>query len=155
MQFCIPSASLRHPYFIPTTKAMAAPEVAAIFVQQVVRLHGLPNSLISDRDPIFTSHFLRRLLEVLGVRANRSTTFHPQTDGQTERLNSVLEQYLRIFTDNQQSDWSRLLPLAEFAYNNSKHSATTLSPFFANYGFHPQMSLLPPSPNFPNPAAND
>ena len=80
---------------------MAAFEVAAIFVQQVVRLHGLPSSLISDRDPIFTSHFWRRLLELLGIRANCSTTFHPQTDGQTERLNSVLEQYLRIYTDYQ------------------------------------------------------
>ena len=99
--------------------------------------------------------FSRRLLELLGVRANRSFDFHPQTDGQTERLNSVLEQYLRVYTDYQQSDWSKLLPLAEFAYNNSKHSATTLSPFFANYGFHPQMSLLPPSPNSPNPAADD
>ena len=64
-------------------------------------------------------------------------------------------QYLRIYTDYQQSDWSKLLPLAEFTYNNSKHSATTLSPFFANYGFHPQMSLLPRSPNSPNPAADD
>ena len=77
---------------------MAAPEVATIFVQQVVHLHGLPSSLISDRDPIFTSHFWRRLIELLGIRANRSTIFHPQTDGQTERLNSVLEQYLRIYT---------------------------------------------------------
>ena len=80
---------------------MAAPEVAAVFLQQVVRLHGLPSSLISVRDPIFTNHFWRRLLELLGIHANRSTAFHPQTDGQTERLNSVLEQYLRIYTDYQ------------------------------------------------------
>ena len=142
-------------HFIPTTKAMAALEVAAVFLQQVVRLHGLPSSLISDRDPIFTSHFWRRQLELLGIHANRSTVFHPQTDGQTERLNSVLEQYLRIYTDYQQSDWARLLPMAEFAYNNSKHSATTLSPFFANYGYHPRMSLLPPTPDSPTPAAED
>ena len=68
-------------HFIPTTKSMAAPQVAVLFLQQVVRLHGLPSSLISDRDPIFTSHFWRRLLELLGIHANRSTAFHPQTDG--------------------------------------------------------------------------
>ena len=62
---------------------------------------------------------------------------------------------MRIYTDYLQSDWARLLPLAEFAYNNSKHSATTLSPFFANYGYHPQMSLLPPSHDSPNPAADE
>ena len=67
----------------------------------------------------------------------------------------MLEQYLRIYVDYQQSDWARLLPLAEFAYNNSKHSATTLSPFFANYGFHPRMSLLPPTLDSPTFAADD
>ena len=80
--------------FIPTTKSMSALDVAALFLQHVIRVHGLPETLISDRDPIFTSHFWGRLIELLGIRANRSTAFHPQTDGQTERLNSVLEQYL-------------------------------------------------------------
>ena len=69
---------------------------------------------------------------MLGIKANRSSAFHPQTDGQTERMNSVLEQYLRMYCDYQQTDWASILPLAEFSYNNSKHSATTLSPFFAN-----------------------
>ena len=140
--------------FIPTTKSMAAPDVASLFLQHVVRAHGLPDTLVSDRDPIFTSHFWRRLLELCGIQANRSTAFHPQTDGQTERLNSVLEQYLRIYTDYQQSDWASLLPLAEFSYNNSRHSATTITPFFANYGFHPRMSLLPPAPASRTPAAD-
>ena len=76
-----------------------------------------------------------------------ASAFHPRTDGQTERLNSVLEQYLRMFCDYQQTDWASLFPSAEFSYNNSKHSATSLTPFFANYGFHPSMSLLPPSPS--------
>ena len=78
---------------------MSAPEVASLFLQHVVRPHGLPYTLVSDRDPVFTSHFWRRLLELCSIRANRSTAFHPQTDGQTERLNSVLEQYLRIYTN--------------------------------------------------------
>ena len=101
---------------------------------------------MSDRDPVFTFHFWRRLLELCGIQANCFTAFHPQTDGQTERLNSVLGQYLMIYIDYQQSDWASLLPLAKFSYNNSRHSATTISPFFANYGFHPRMSLLPPAP---------
>ena len=116
--------------------------------------HGLLDTLVSDRDPVFTSHFWRRLLELCGIRANRSTAFHPQTDGQTERLNSVLKQYLRIYTDYQQSNWASLLPLAEFSYNNSRHSATTISPFFANYGFHPRMSLLPLALASRTPASN-
>ena len=78
--------------FIPTKKSMSAADVAALFLREVVRVHGLPESLVSDRDTIFTSHFWRRLIELLGIKANRSTAFHPQTDGQTERLNSVLEQ---------------------------------------------------------------
>ena len=84
--------------FIPTTKSMAAPDVAALFLQHVVRVHGLPETLVSDRDPVFTSHFWRRLLELCGIWANRSSAFHPQTDGETERMNSALKQYLRIYT---------------------------------------------------------
>ena len=140
--------------FIPTTKSMSAADVAALFLREVVRVHGLPESLISDRDTVFTSHFWRRLIELLGIKANRSTAFHPQTDGQTERMNSVLEQYLRIYCDYQQTDWASLINMAEFSYNNSRHSATTLTPFFANYGFHPRMSLLPPSPDSITPAAD-
>ena len=133
---------------------MSAPDVAALFLQHVIRVHGLPETLISDRDPIFTSHFWGRLIELLGIRANKSTPFHPETDGQTERLNSVLEHHLRIYCDYQQTDWANLLPLAEFSYNNSRHSGTTLSPFFANYGFHPRMSLLPSSPDSATPTAD-
>ena len=94
------------------------------------------------------------MLKVLGIEANRSSAFHPQTDGQTERMNSVLEQYLRIYCDYQQGDSANILPLAEFRYNNSKHSATTLTPFFANFGFHPRMSLLPTDPDSQTPAAD-
>ena len=76
--------------FIATKKSMSALDVASVFIQHVIRAHGLPDSLVSDRDPVFTSHFWRRLLELLDIRANRSSAFHPQTDGQTERMNSVL-----------------------------------------------------------------
>jgi hypothetical protein len=69
------------------------------------------------------------------------TAYHPQSDGQTERVNQVLEQFLRIFCDYQQDDWFQLLPLAEFSYNNAQHSSTLMSPFFANYGFNPRCSI--------------
>ena len=99
--------------FIATTKSMSAPEVASLFIQHVIRVHGLPDSLVSDFDPVFTSHFWRRLLELLGIRANRSSAFHHLTGGRTERMNSVLEQYLRMHYDFQQTDWASLLPMAE------------------------------------------
>ena len=140
--------------FIPTTKSLSAADVATLFLQHVVRVHGIPESIVSDRDPIFTSHFWNRLLDLMQIKANRSTAFHPQTDGQTERLNSVLEQYLRIYTDYQQTDWAGLLPMAEFSYNNSKHFATKLTPFFANYGYNPRMSLISPSSDSLVPAAD-
>ena len=83
----------------------------------MVRVHGVPETLISDWDPVFTSHFWRRLLELLGILANRSSSFHPQADGQTERMNSVLELYLRMYCDFQQTDWANLLSMAKFSYN--------------------------------------
>jgi hypothetical protein len=73
-----------------------------------------------------------------------STAFHPQTDGQTERVNSVLEQYLRCYINYQQSDWNDYLPLAQFAYNNSKHSTTDTTPFYAVFGYHPRLSVTLP-----------
>ena len=85
--------------FIATTKSMSAPDVASLFIQHVIRAHGLPDSLVSNRDPVFTSHFWRQLLELLGIRVNRSSAFPPRTDSQTERMNSVLEQYLRMYCD--------------------------------------------------------
>jgi len=89
---------------------------------------------------------------------NKSTAFHPQSDGQTERVNQVLEQYLRIFCDYQQDNWVELLPLAEFAYNNAKHASTQVSPFMANYGRHPRMAprtltIENPENSETNPAA--
>ena len=100
--------------FIPTKKSMAALDVAALILQHVVRVHGLPETLVSDRDLVFASHFWLRLLKLYGIKANHSFAFHPQTDGQTERLNSVLVKYMRIYRDHQQIGWASLLPMVEF-----------------------------------------
>jgi hypothetical protein len=100
------------------------------------------------------STFWQRLFELMGTRLNRSSSFHPQSDSQTERVNQVLEQYLRCFISYQQDDWADLLPFAEFAYNNAEHSSTKVSPFFAIYGFHPRFDISTPRSST-NPAAED
>ena len=128
-------------HFLPTTTKVTAEETADIYFQQVFRLHGFPNDIVSDRGTQFTSKFWSRLMELCAIKQNMSTAYHPQTDGQTERVNQILEQYLRIFCNYQQDNWQSLLTLAEFTYNNTKHASTTISPFFANYGYHPRFQL--------------
>jgi len=79
---------------------------------------------------------------LLGIKANLSTAYHPETDGQTEWVNQILEQYLWVYINYQQDNWVNLLPLAKFAYNNTSHSVTMVTPFFANKGFHPKLKVL-------------
>ena len=104
----------------------------------MVRLHGVPQVLISDRDPRFTSTFWRALCSRLGTRLAMSSAFHPQSDGKTERLNAVVEEILRCYVSARQDDWVSHLALVEFAINASQHTSTGMSPFMANYGFQPQ-----------------
>ena len=125
-------------HFVPlTVGAKMAADLAKVFAREVWRLHGLPTDIVSDRDTRFTSATWQVLLAELGVRPRMSTAFHPQTDGQSERVNQTIEAFLRPFISHDQDDWVDLLPLAEFAYNNSTTTATGMSPFFANYGWHP------------------
>jgi len=105
------------------------------------KLYGLPESIISDRGPQFMAGLIRELNEMLGINSKLSTAFHPQTDGQTERVNQELEQYLRMFIDHRQEQWPEWLGTAEFAYNNKAHSSTQTSPFKANYGQDPRMGF--------------
>jgi len=125
-------------HFNPYLKFMSAPEFARLFVFYIVKMHSLPDSIISDRGSIFMSNFWSTLTSILKINPQKSTAFHPQTDGQTERMNQTLEPYLRIFCNYEQNNWFELLPLAEFAYNNAFQESTKMSPFFANYGFHPR-----------------
>jgi len=128
-------------HFIPTRTTDNATTLAQQFITNVYRPHGLPADIVSDRGATFSSAWWREVTRLLGTRTNLSTAFHPQSDGQTERTNQTIEHYIRAFGDHQQSDWSTLLPLAEFAYNNSFHSAIGMSPFFATYGYHPTATL--------------
>lgn len=124
-------------HFIPCNESMTAEEVAELFLTHVWKLHGTLKKTISDRGPTFNAHFLRAVYERLNIEPHFSSAYHPQTDGQSERTNQSLEQYLRMYVDHRQTDWSRWLPLAEFAFNNAVNRTTGQSPFFANTARNP------------------
>jgi len=128
-------------HFIPTTEKISAEGLARLFRDNVWKLHGLPESIISDRGPQFAAGLMRELNEILGIKSKLLTAFHPQTDRQTERINQELEQYLRMFIDHRQEQWPEWLGTAEFVYNNKAHSSTRMSPFKANYGLDPRMGF--------------
>ena len=109
-------------------------KLAEVYLQEIVRLHGIPTSIVSDRDPRFTSKFWVALQEALGTKLHFSTAYHPQTDGQTERTIQTLEDMLRACVLELQGSWDTHLPLIEFAYNNSYHSSIGMAPFEALYG---------------------
>lgn len=133
-------------HFVPfTEEGFDSPKLAQLYRKHIFRLHGLPDDITSDRGSIFVSNFTKELNKSLGITSNTSTAFHPQTDGQTERVNQVLEQYLRHYCNDLQNDWTSYLDLAEFAYNNSVHTSTKFTPFEANYGYHPRHPLAPPA----------
>ena len=119
----------------------AAPEVARCFLHNVFRLHGLPRELVTDRDSRFTSHFWQEVMRILGTRRSMSTAFHPQSDGQTERMNAVLQDMLRHWVGPLLNNWDQLLDCAEFAINNAKQSSTQDTPFRLNYGQDPLTPL--------------
>jgi hypothetical protein len=121
-------------HFVPMKTTATAPEVALLFFREVVKHHGVPKIIVSDRDSKFTSSFWNSLWELLDTKLAMSTAFHPQTDGQTEIMNRSLEQMLRAYTNECQDNWDTLLPYAEIAYNNSRNSSTGYSPFYVNYG---------------------
>src|SRR3954453_19049567 len=124
-------------HLAPSRTMATAPETAQIFFDNVVKLHGLPKTIVSDQDPKFTSCFWQTIFHTLGTKLAMSTAFHPQTDGQTERANRTLEDMLRAFVSYQQDDWDNHLSSAEFACNNAPNASTGMSPFRMNYGRDP------------------
>ncbi|GJP58286.1 hypothetical protein CLOP_g22992 [Closterium sp. NIES-67] len=124
-------------HFIPTHTRARTEEIAQLFVRYIISQHGIPTTLISDRDPKFTSKFWKELMSLLGTKLAMSSANHPQTDGQTERLNQIVEQLLRAACKDEISKWDLHLPVLEFAYNNATHAATGQTPFFFCYGRHP------------------
>ena len=126
-----------------TNMELTSEGVARVLRDRVFRDHGLPSKIICDRDPRFVSKFMKEFFRLVGIEGNPSTAYHPQTDGQTERVNQEIEQYLRIFVNYKQTDWADWMSLAEFAYNDKINSATGFSPFFLDYGQHPWKGIEP------------
>ena len=129
-------------HFIPCAKTITARQTAQLFIDNVFKLHGLPDEIISDNDVRFQSHFWLNFFKELQVLLKFSTTFHPQTDGQTERTNRSMIQLLRAFADYTDSEWLKKLAITEFAYNSHYHSAIKMSPFEADIGFIPKQPHL-------------
>ena len=111
--------------------------VALLFIDMVGRLHGMPKSIVSDRDPLFISKFWRELFTMNGTKLRLSSSYHPQSDGQTEVANRIVEQYLRAFVHEKPSTWGRYLPWAEWSYNMSCHSTTGMTPIEITFGRKP------------------
>jgi hypothetical protein len=122
-------------------KHLTAEHFAKIFIESYFRLHGLPDAIVSDRDPRFTGGFWQHLTTLWRTRTRMSTAFHPQTDGQAEKANSIVERYLRSFVAGNERKWDRMLALAEFSYNSHVHKATGMSPFEADLTQNPRMPL--------------
>src|SRR5260221_14450350 len=128
---------------IPTVTSLDSARVAWLFLEHIWCHHRLPEEVISDRRSAFVSNFSHKLAALLGVKLTPSTSYHLQTNGQTERMNQEIEAYLQVFMSHQQDDWADWLLLAEFAYNNKVHTATCRTPFELDTGQHPRLGVEP------------
>lgn len=138
-------SKMRH--LIPCTTdehGTTAEETARLLITHVWKLHGLPDSMVSDRGPQFIASVWQLICTMLKIKAKLSTAFHPETDGQSEIANQEMERYLRTYVNYQQDNWAEWLPMAEYAANACVSSSTEVSPFMINYGFEPRMSFDPP-----------
>ncbi|CAD0056184.1 unnamed protein product [Aureobasidium pullulans] len=133
----------KYTHFIPCMKSITAEELAHLVLDRLIRYHGIPKSFITDRDKLFTSNYWKTLVSVMGIKHKLSTAYHPQTDGQTERANQTLEAYLRHYVSYAQDNWVLYLPMAQLALNNQISATTGVSPFYANFGKHPNLFMEP------------
>jgi len=129
--------------FIPTHDTITLVELACLFVIHVFSKHGVLFHVTSDCSSEFVFHFFCSLGTTLDMRLHFTSGYHLKANGQAEQTNQTLEQYFCIYCNYQQDNWSKLLPLAEFAYNNAPSATTGVSPFFANKGYHPNLSVYP------------
>jgi transposase InsO family protein len=125
----------KYALFIPTRDDTTAADFAELFFEHVECRFGSPRSIVTDRDSRITSDFWREVCEIKIIKRRLSTAYHPQTDGQSEALNRIIEDYLRAYTSEDQTIWAKLLPLAQFAYNNSRNHTTRMSPNRLLHGF--------------------
>jgi len=132
---------LKQGIFIPTHDTLTAVQLTDLFVMYVFFKHRVLFHITSDRGSKFISHFFRGLRKALDMKLHFTSSYHPEGDSQTKHINQTLKQYLRCYCNYQQDNWSSLLSLAEFAYNNTLNNTTSVSPFFANKGYHPNLSI--------------
>ncbi|KAL5723866.1 hypothetical protein ACHQM5_007208 [Ranunculus cassubicifolius] len=145
----------KYSHFLALSHPFTAIQVAKLFLDNIYKLHGLPASIVSDRDKVFLSKFWQSLFKSLGTSLHHSTAYHPQSDGQTERTNACLEQYLRCMTHDKPTSWTKWLPLAEFWFNTNYHSSLKMSPFKALYGYSPPHYDISPEISTPIAAVTD
>ncbi|KAF8749833.1 hypothetical protein RHS01_09743 [Rhizoctonia solani] len=126
--------------FVKCSKKLKAPKLAELFLEHVWKRHGMPEKTVLDRGRVFNNKFLRALYKRLGIDPHFSSAYHPQSDGQTEQVNPSIEHFLRAYSGVNQRDWTKWLPMAEFAYNNAVHSSTGKTPFKALYGWEPTLT---------------
>ena len=129
--------------FIPTHNTITSAELVCLFVTHVFSKHGVPSYITSDHGSEFVSHFFHSLDTALDMRLHFTSGYHLEANGQAEHTNQTLEQYFPIYCNYQQNNWSKLLPLAKFAYNNAPSTTTGVSLFFANKGYHSNLSVYP------------
>ena len=137
-----------------TNSTITAKQTADLFVKHVIKLHGVPVKIITDRGTQFHNEFTDGVTKLISTRQGLSTAYHPQTDGQTERVNHVLVDMLRHYVSPQQDDWDEKLDMAEFAINIAHHESIGTSPFMLNYGYEPHLPVSLMSTNAV-PAARD
>lgn len=135
----------KYTHFIPCMKSITAEELAHLVLDRLIRYHGIPKSFITDRDKLFTSNYWKTLVSTMGIKHKLSTAYHPQTDGQTERANQTLEAYLRHYVNYAQDNWVNYLPMAQLALNQQISATTGVTPFYANFGKHPNLFMEPGS----------
>ena len=133
----------KYAYFLPFKEASNATQLAYTFLRMIAANHHLPEEIITDRGSVFASKFWKSLMDQLGVNHKLSTAYHPQTDGQTERVNQIIETYLRAYLNWEQNNWVSILPVAQIAYNRTPTESTGISPFYANYGIQPDTQFTP------------
>lgn len=127
----------KYSHFLPLKHPFTAQDVAELFLKEIYRLHGIPKSIVSDRDPVFTSDFWQHLFRSMGTKLNLSLAYHPKSYGQMERLNRCMETYLRVMAFDNPKQWVKWLHMAEWWYNTNYHSALKITTFEALYGYAP------------------
>ncbi len=133
----------KYAILIAFKESYKADQLGFILLDRLIRDYGIPSSITSDRDKLFTSNYWKTLMSAIGTKLRMSTAYHPETDGQTKRTNQSMEAYLRHYVNHKQNNWVSLLPVAQLAFNTKRSDTTQLSPFFANHGFHANTHLDP------------